>query len=373
MSTDPHLQRVAELITVGQVDEAKHAITQLLRGYSEDADAWYLAARLMEDPEAQKRALQHTLTINPNHNEARDALNQLLVASGQKPLKKAARPSAMFTAANYIETGMTARIHHDNPGAISAFSKAIRLDPKSVEAYVLRGTIYEELDQLEDAIADYNQALRLNPEHPQAKTMHALMENAHKPDWQEYRIGVNLCNRDDLSRAIEHFDKAIEMDGKVAAYYVGRAKAFQESGDLTSTLADLDRAVKLDPLSDDILLARGRARAMKRDFQRAASDFTLAIKLGEKAIAYFERGKVESAQENFKAALNDFSQVLKLDPQFALAFSYRGLARLSLKDRQGAYEDYLAAIALHPNQLEASGLLIKIEQVRIQENKLRKR
>jgi tetratricopeptide (TPR) repeat protein len=373
MPTDPHLQLVTELITAGQVDEAKHSITQLLRGYSENADAWYLAASLMEDPEAQKRALQHTLNLNPNHDQARQALNELLVASGQKPLKRPSRPSAIFSASNYIETGIVARNHHDNLGAISAFSKAIRIDPKATEAYVLRGTIHEEMDALEDAISDYHQALQLNPEHPQAMAMRTLVENAEKPDWQEYRIGMNLCNRSDISRALEHFDKAIRMDGKVAAYYVGRAKAFQDSGDLTSALNDLDKAVKLEPKSPEILLTRGKARALKGDINGAINDLSQAIKLGEKATAYFERGKIECMRENFKAALNDFSQVIQLDPESALAFSYRGIARLGLKDRQGAYEDYLAAIAFNPNQQEASGLLIKIEQMRIQENKGRKR
>ena len=45
------------------------------------------------------------------------------------------------------------------------YNEAIRIDPQSVEAYVGRGTIYEERREHQPAIEEYNEALHLNPDH----------------------------------------------------------------------------------------------------------------------------------------------------------------------------------------------------------------
>jgi len=48
--------------------------------------------------------------------------------------------------------------------ALETVSKAIAADPKSVEGYLLRGSIYSHRMNYQDAIADLNRALSLDPE-----------------------------------------------------------------------------------------------------------------------------------------------------------------------------------------------------------------
>jgi lipoprotein NlpI len=47
--------------------------------------------------------------------------------------------------------------------AIKLAGKAIDLDPKNAEAYLLRGVMYEALDKHAEAIADFDQSLKLDP------------------------------------------------------------------------------------------------------------------------------------------------------------------------------------------------------------------
>jgi tetratricopeptide (TPR) repeat protein len=47
--------------------------------------------------------------------------------------------------------------------AIADFTEAIRLDPKLATAYSNRGLAYEKKGGYDRAIADFNQAIRLNP------------------------------------------------------------------------------------------------------------------------------------------------------------------------------------------------------------------
>ena len=47
--------------------------------------------------------------------------------------------------------------------AIANFNKAIQLNPKNSSAYYHRGNAYVSLENYQDALADYTQAIKINP------------------------------------------------------------------------------------------------------------------------------------------------------------------------------------------------------------------
>ena len=51
----------------------------------------------------------------------------------------------------------------DKPGAIADYSRAIELDPKSVEALNNRGTAKSEMGDKPGAIADFTRVIELDP------------------------------------------------------------------------------------------------------------------------------------------------------------------------------------------------------------------
>src|SRR6266403_339236 len=51
----------------------------------------------------------------------------------------------------------------DNDRAIADYNEAIRLDPKHARAFHHRGYAYSDKGDNDRAIADYNEAIRLNP------------------------------------------------------------------------------------------------------------------------------------------------------------------------------------------------------------------
>ena len=52
--------------------------------------------------------------------------------------------------------------------AIADFNEAIRLDPKDAPALQLPGRSLESKEEYDKAIADYNEAIRLDPKHAEA-------------------------------------------------------------------------------------------------------------------------------------------------------------------------------------------------------------
>ena len=59
--------------------------------------------------------------------------------------------------------------------AVQTFSAALTASPGNADDYYDRGVAYERLEQLEQAAADYSEALRLNPAHAQALNNRAVV------------------------------------------------------------------------------------------------------------------------------------------------------------------------------------------------------
>lgn len=57
---------------------------------------------------------------------------------------------------------------------------------------------------------------------------------------------------------------------------------------------------------------------------------------------------------NNQAAIEDYNQAIKFNPNYAIAYSNRGLARSVLGDKQAAIEDYRQAANLYKQQGQES-------------------
>ncbi len=103
------------------------------------------------------------------------------------------------------------------------YNEAIRLDPDSAAAYVLRASAYMTSKDFAHAIADFGEAIRLAP-----KTADLYMLR-----------GTAYYAMKDYGRAIAELDRAIALnpDGD-ARYYTYRAAAYSVQGDEERAKAD---------------------------------------------------------------------------------------------------------------------------------------
>ena len=123
----------------------------------------------------------------------------------------------------------------DYDSAIADYSQAIRLDPNFALAFRNRGNAYEDKKDYDHALADFTTAVQLNPKDAAAYGQRGLVYLARK----------------DYDRAIADFNNAIRFDPKNAAAYYNRGLAKKAKGDTTGGDADIATARRLKPTVGD--------------------------------------------------------------------------------------------------------------------------
>ncbi|MDX2077128.1 MAG: tetratricopeptide repeat protein [bacterium] len=169
-----------------------------------------------------------------------------------------------LSASEYFERG-TQHIHAGRyDDAIRDYTETVRLNPQYANAYVNRGVAYADKNDYDRAIADYNEAIRLNPQDADAY----------------YNRGLAYYNKNDYDRAIADYNEAIRLNPQYASAYVNRAIAYRQGkNDYDRAIADYNEAIRLNPQYADAYNNRGSAYYNKKDYDRAIADFDRALQI----------------------------------------------------------------------------------------------
>jgi lipoprotein NlpI len=169
---------------------------------------------------------------------------------------------------------------------------------KRAVAYSNRGRAYDAKGDGDRALADYNEAIRLDPKYARAYNDRGVSYNVKR----------------DYDRAIADFNAAIRLDPKYAAAYSNRGNAYDGKNDDDRAIADYSEAVRLDPKVWFAYNNRGNAYTKKGDHDRAIADYNEAVRLDPKyALAYINRGRATFHSGALPKALADFQRASELD------------------------------------------------------------
>jgi tetratricopeptide (TPR) repeat protein len=149
--------------------------------------------------------------------------------------------------------------------AIADFSQAIRLAPTTAKLYVERGFLYlNAKDDPDRAVADFGRAIRLDPrsfDEIIADLSDEIRADPSNPSAWFYRGSIYYWKKEDDDRAIADFSEALRLQ-PAAPVYTLRARSYERNGLIKEALADFRAALSHDP----------NHRSAKRGFQRLAAE-----------------------------------------------------------------------------------------------------
>jgi tetratricopeptide (TPR) repeat protein len=214
-----------------------------------------------------------------------------------------------------------------------------RENPKNLAfAFNSRGNAYWAKKDYDHAVADYDQAIKLNP------TDAVFFSNR----------GGALVAKGEVDRGITDFDQSIRINPNLPRTYVDRGNAFRGKGLYDRAIADYDQAIKLEPKNAFVFNNRGNVYYTKKDYDRALADFEASIRINpNQPIIFNLRGYVYYAKKDYDRALAEYDQAIKLDPNYAVAFLSRGNSYYVKKEYDRAIADFDQAIRLSPNLARA--------------------
>ncbi|MDR2597951.1 MAG: tetratricopeptide repeat protein [Treponema sp.] len=141
------------------------------------------------------------------------------------------QPQNTGSALSYLDSGVVAYNRGEYDKAIANYTQAIRLDPNFAIAYNYRAITYNFIGDYDKAIADASQAIRINPNYKEVYNERAFAYNG----------------KGEYDKAIADANQAIRIDPNFANPYRHRGFAYMQKGNFTQARADVNKSLQLDP------------------------------------------------------------------------------------------------------------------------------
>lgn len=215
----------------------------------------------------------------------------------------------------------------------------ITRQPQKASGYVLRGRALTNLGQFEQAAADYQKALGIDP-----KSAGALAGVAQ----------IHLVRRE-LDQALTLLDQAIALDGKNPLFYFNRSLIRLQRNRQTDAVSDLDQALRLEPGNADYYSARALSHYSLKNFAASQQDITALLKLKPNQDILIRatnlQGQLHLEARKYPEALAAFQSSLKLRPKSPETLVNIGTLHLAQNQRELALKAFNDSLAIAPNEL----------------------
>src|SRR6266542_4275869 len=240
------------------------------------------------------------------------------------------------------ERGENHRLNDRYEEALADFNRAIELNPKRAWPISRRAETYRLMGRHEEALADFNRAVELDPEN----------------GWVIASRGETYQSMGRHEEALADFNRAIELDPENGWAIVSRGETYRSMGRHEEALADFNRAIELDPEYDWAIAQRDETRLAMGRYAEELADLNRTIEADPGDVqAIFRRGRIQLMTAHYDEGVTDLRHAVERDPNIAsdLAHSLIPTAANYLRHGQpeiaaGIFE---AVILVTPNDADA--------------------
>ena len=267
-----------------------------------------------------------------------------------------------------------------NPtGAITAFRRALELEPESFLAHRYLASALLQLERYNDALTVLTAAARLRPLEPsvlytQALTLTRLERfreaipylekavTAHPGNTEAWMLLGRLLTQYDGSleailRATEAFEHAFEQRPNSVEILLRLTRAYRRIGLYEEALELLDGAATTGSVALSLTLARAQIQMQVGSYQAAHATLSQAIATGAGALTYYQLGIVERNLGGLDAAQASLETATRLRPRLIEAILELGNLLIVRQEFAAAKETLQRAVEVAPENAEAHNLL----------------
>jgi tetratricopeptide (TPR) repeat protein len=214
-----------------------------------------------------------------------------------------------------------------DPGEKGAEGRPFQADPRTAAELVARANDHLASREYDDAIADFTEAVRLDP-----NCAPAYIGRGRAWARRHYR-----------DRELADYSEALRIEPNNASYRVARGDSWSAQGRHDSAMEDYNEALRLAPNNPAYWVSRGNEWRRHLKLDDAIADYTRATQLDPRYVpAYIERGNTYKQRRAFGQAIQEFTGLTRLDPENPLA--HQTLARMLATCHETVFRDGKRAI-----------------------------
>ena len=260
---------------------------------------------------------------------------------------------------------------NEDEKAVADLREALRIDPKSAEAWGELAVIFYSLLRFREALDAAESSLEIQPEQVRIRFLKAvclnyfgrtaearaileplLEEDPHSSDFLILSAQL-AASEDDFQGAKEFYGRVLGTDPENQTALTGIADAYLHLEEWENAVTLLTSAIERRPDSVHFYFQRCLAALAAQKYEMAMEDVNFLIaKKPERSEAYVIRGRIRFAMKQPEAAIVDFQKAASLNPANFMAFQHSAEAKCSLGLHDAALSDLDAALEHSPKNAE---------------------
>jgi len=222
--------------------------------------------------------------------------------------------------------------------AIAAYQQSLRLDKKIAVVWFQLGNAYLITNQIAKAIEALQQAVRLDPDNASA--------------W--YQLANSYVISNQTTKAIETYQQSIRLDSSDARVWFAFGNAYIQSYQIAKTIECWQQSLRLNPGDPVVWQELGNAYVIANQFDEAIEAFKQTLRLDpENTDVWLSLGKAYKDSQRNIDAIEAYWQAIHVNPELDEAWSYLGASYTLSHRYDKAVEAFRQAVRLNPENAKA--------------------
>ncbi|CAD8140567.1 unnamed protein product [Paramecium octaurelia] len=263
------------------------------------------------------------------HGVAKD-MHQAVCINFMKQLNVSMKPFLLTQICNTLKT------LNQYEDAIECYNEAISINPKDEDAWYSKGLALFKLNQFEEAIECYNEAISIKPKYLYA--------------W--YDKGLALFKLNQFEEAIECYNEAISIKPKYLYAWYDKGLALFKLNQFEEAIKCYNEAISINPKYDNAWHNKGSTLFNLNQFQEAIQCYNEAISINPKYDnAWHNKGSTLFNLNQFEEAIQCYNEAISINPKFHWAFENIGLILQNQQKNMDALTIFEQSLKINPYAL----------------------